>query len=333
MDDRYIDLVYTWCDAADAVWRAKKDATAAACGLSESAQPNAAYRFFANDEIRYSLRSAERCVPWIRRVFFVIDDDISPPAWLRLDHPKLQTVRLSEILPPDRLPCFCSGTIEHHLAYIPGLAERFVYSNDDCMFYRPLRPSFFFARDGYPYFRFGGRHDAVKHAARTNYHENLDRADELIRSRYPRPSADLLEALSRYPHHCIDAYVKSDMMDAYARFRAELEPTFAHPFRSPDKVQRVVYAYDAIARGHGHFRLARFRTEVRRPWYKCLFRPGYADSLSFVREKWRMGPAMLKKWKPGVFCFNDTVGISDADRKWVRGVYEELFPGKSSFEK
>ena len=99
-----IDLVYTWCDAADAKWREKKDATARKYGQAATARGNAACRFESNDEIRYSLRSAEMFVPWVRRVFIVIDDDIAPPAWLRLDHPRLRIVRLSEIMPPEALP-------------------------------------------------------------------------------------------------------------------------------------------------------------------------------------------------------------------------------------
>ena len=142
MDLGPIDLVYTWCDAADDTWRAKKEATAQAFGLTSSSRGNAACRFDGNDEIRYALRSAEKNVPWVRKIFLVIDDDITPPAWLKLDHPRLQVVRLSEIMPPETLPCFCSGTIEHHLARIPGLADRYVYSNDDCMFYCPIGPDF-----------------------------------------------------------------------------------------------------------------------------------------------------------------------------------------------
>ena len=274
-------------------------------------------------------------VPWVRRVFIVIDDDIAPPAWLRLDHPRLRIVRLSEIMPPEALPCFCSGTIEHHIARIPGLAERFVYSNDDCLFYRPLKQSFFFAGDGYPIFRFGGTRSpgAEAHKLNYNYISNMERADALIRAAYPAPGRELAAAMSRYPHHCIDAYLKGDLMETYGRFRAELEPTFSFPFRSPDKVQRCVYAYDAIARGHGHFRLARFRVKEQRAWWKRLLRPGYADSLQFFGDGWKTGPEMLRKWRPGVFCFNDTEAVTDEDRAWLRRTLEALFPVPSSFEK
>ena len=330
-----IDLVYTWCDAADAVWRAKKDAAARAHGLTSSSRGNAACRFDGNDEIRYALRSAEKNVPWVRKVFLVIDDDITPPGWLKLDHPRLRIVRLSEIMPPETLPCFCSGTIEHHLAQIPDLAERYIYSNDDCMFYRPVGPDFFFASDGYPRFRFGGLRNPGPEAREKNYNYicNLEEADRLIRATYPNSKAELALAMARYPHHCIDAYVKTDVLDCHARFLSALAPTFKVPFRTPDKIQRVLYAYDAIARGHGHFRLARFRVQERRAWWKRLLRPGYADSLQFFGEGWRSGPEQLRRWRPGVVCFNDTEATSPDDRKWLRNTFETLFVGASSFEK
>ena len=330
-----IDLVYTWCDAADAVWRAKKDAAAQAHGLTSSSRGNAACRFDGNDEIRYALRSAEKNVPWVRKVFLVIDDDITPPAWLKLDHPRLRIVRLSEIMPPETLPCFCSGTIEHHLAQIPDLAERYIYSNDDCMFYRPVGPDFFFASDGYPRFRFGGLRNPGPEAREKNYNYicNLEEADRLIRATYPNPKAALALAMARYPHHCIDAYVKMDVLDCHARFLSALAPTFKVPFRTPDKIQRVLYAYDAIARGHGHCRIARFRVQGRRAWWKRLLRPGYADSLQFFGEGWRTGLDDLRRWRPGVFCFNDTETVTAADRAWLRRTLEGLFPEPSSFEK
>ena len=327
-----VDLVYTWCDSADEKWNAKRRMAAEAVGLPVDAEANLACRYAANDELRFSLRSAELNVPWVRRVFLVIDDDISPPRWLRLDNPRLQIVRLGEIMPCPAKPCFCSDSIEHRLAFIPDLSERFMYSNDDCMFGRPLAPSFFFARDGFPRFRFDCVRKEPEGGGRT-YWRNLVNSERLVRGQCPDAGKVLGEALSRNPHHCVDAYRKSDVLETYARYRKEIEPMFDYPFRQDGNVQRIVYAYDALARGHGHFRLARFRIQDGRPWYKRLLRPGYADSLSFVREKWKTGPAQLRKWKPGVFCFNDTLGITDADREWVRGVYEELFPGKSSFEK
>ena len=132
----------------------------------------------------------------------------------------------------------------------------------------------------------------------------------------------------------MDAYIRDDLAEAFERYEADITATMDYPFRSPGNVQRVLYLYEALARGRGHYRLARAGTGPGRlQWLRNLVRRPYADSLQFVRAKWRLGPSMLARWKPGLFCFNDTAGITDDDRRWLRGVYESMFPRKSSFEK
>jgi hypothetical protein len=162
----------------------------------------------------------------------------------------------------------------------------------------------------------------------------IENAAGLVREAFGGHCAHELEReFVRYPHHNVDAYAKSDVLDAYERFARASAPMYDYPFRRPEHVQRVLYAYDAIARGHGHFRLAVFRVKERRPWWKRLLRPGYADSLQFFGEGWRDGPAMLRKWRPGLFCFNDTERSSAEDRDWLRKTLSSLFPVPSSFEK
>ena len=45
------------------------------------------------------------------------------------------------------------------------------------------------------------------------------------------------------------------------------------------------------------------------------------------------GVEQLEKWKPGLFCFNDTEVQTAADHERLQGVYERLFPAPSSFER
>ena len=67
-----IDLVYLWVDGNDPAWLAKKNAYLPA---DKRVDPEAAgeCRFVENDELRYSLRSAERYAPWIRRIYILTD--------------------------------------------------------------------------------------------------------------------------------------------------------------------------------------------------------------------------------------------------------------------
>ena len=89
-----------------------------------------AERFRSHDELKYSLRSLERFAPWVRTVHIVTNGQI--PPWLRADHPRIHLVTHAEIFEnPGFLPTFNSFAIEGNLHRIPGLADHFVYFNDD----------------------------------------------------------------------------------------------------------------------------------------------------------------------------------------------------------
>ena len=70
------------------------------------------------------------------------------PAWLALDHPGVTVVPHAEIMPADALPTFNSHAIETSLHHVPGLAEHWLYFNDDFFLGRPLRPEALFSPAG-----------------------------------------------------------------------------------------------------------------------------------------------------------------------------------------
>ena len=96
-----------------------------------------AARFADHDELRFSLRSLEQFAPWINHVWIVTADQ--RPRWLTPDHPWVSVVSHRDIFPdPDALPTFNSHAIEACLHRIPGLAEHFLYLNDDMLLGRPV---------------------------------------------------------------------------------------------------------------------------------------------------------------------------------------------------
>lgn len=144
-----IDVVYTWVDDDDPAWRARYAETLETHqreGLhDESASPA---RFRNRDELRYSLRSLALYAPFVRNVYIVTAGQVAP--WLDLDAPNLRLIPHEEILEPDCLPTFNSHAIESALHRIDGLAEHYLYLNDDFFFGRPCHPSMFFTDDGQP---------------------------------------------------------------------------------------------------------------------------------------------------------------------------------------
>jgi hypothetical protein len=143
-----IDAVYTWVDGNDADWRQRKNRALAANGHEEINQIAANdSRYVSRDELRYSLRSITSFAPWIRQIFLVTDDQV--PAWLDVNHPMIKVVPHREIFGDTGvLPTFNSHAIESRLHRIPGLAEHFLYVNDDMFFGRPLKPTTFFHANG-----------------------------------------------------------------------------------------------------------------------------------------------------------------------------------------
>jgi hypothetical protein len=140
-----VDLVYLWVSGQDPTHREKRNYWLQQYGLPPKVF-NPDVRYVEDDELRYSLRSAEQLVPWVRRVFLVTDGQA--PSWLNRDHPKVQIVDQATIIPnPDWLPTFNSVSIEAHLQNIPGLSEHFLYSNDDFFFGQPCRKEDFFEQD------------------------------------------------------------------------------------------------------------------------------------------------------------------------------------------
>ena len=196
-----IDLVYLWVDGNDPVWLTKKNEFLPA---DRQVDPQVAgeCRYVENDELRYSLRSVEKFAPWIRRVYIVTDDQT--PAWLDTSNPRIRVVSHREIMPAEILPVFNSCTIELFLPRIPGLAEHFLYANDDMFFSRPVDPGFFFDWQGRPIVRL--KVQSLKKHDDDIYCHTILRMQDLVRARYGRWS-------SLAPQPPVDAYRRSDFLE------------------------------------------------------------------------------------------------------------------------
>ncbi len=143
-----IDVVYTWVDGSDPLWQLRKNA---ALGYEAGTELNALAandaRYANREELRYSMRSVTYFAPWVRHIYLVTDDQL--PPWLDVSHPKITWIRHRDIFPDANvLPTFNSHAIEAYLHRIPGLAEHFLYFNDDMFLGCPVVPHTFFHANG-----------------------------------------------------------------------------------------------------------------------------------------------------------------------------------------
>lgn len=139
-----IDIVMTWVDNTDASWQQqfRHYHNARKKLIPSSASPA---RFATHSELKYALRGIERYMPWVRHIYIVVGQE--GPAWLRPNE-RLTLVPHSDIIADRYLPTFNSHVIEAHLHKIPGLAEHYLYFNDDVFPFRSLRKSDFFTANG-----------------------------------------------------------------------------------------------------------------------------------------------------------------------------------------
>lgn len=142
-----VDLVYTWVDSNDPGWLSRHHNILARNGII---RPQDSERFNSKDELRYSLRSVEKYMPWIRHIFIVTDGQT--PKWLNSECDQVSIVDHDVLLRKDAtLPTFNSVAIESCLHKIKGLSEHYIYFNDDIMIGRPMEKTDFYHSSGKPY--------------------------------------------------------------------------------------------------------------------------------------------------------------------------------------
>jgi Stealth protein CR2, conserved region 2 len=263
-----VDFVVLWVEDD----RAHQNARAATSERQESARSlqrfgfdNQTARFRDNDELRACLRSVFWCLPWIRRVHVVVADYQYPDRYVREDPlpegyhgPEICVVDHSSILPAADLPTFNSQAIEAHLHRIPGLAERFIYSNDDFMAGTQLQPSYFF--------------DSSTGAPRYNLDDSFvpDRRKKPSMSKHSMAWVNNSRVLDmmfgptsssrrNYPSHVMVPMLRTSFVEVWndSMMRVLLRRTSSSPFRTSSNIYLIgflvywnIYLHAAQRRSH-----------------------------------------------------------------------------------
>jgi hypothetical protein len=306
-----MDVVYTWVDGDDPLWRAKKERWLGGVG---DIHPHAANtsRFFARDDLRYSLRSVDMYGDFVRTIYLVTDGQV--PAWLDTSHPKLQMVDHREIFDPKQLPTFNSHAIESRLHHIDGLSEQYLYLNDDVFFGRMVTPDVFFHANGLSKFFTSRVH--VDLGAATAADVPVLAAGKNNRSLLEKEFGRFLTSkLKHVPH----SQLRSVLFEMEERFPEQFARTSASRFRHPDDISIAasLHHYYAYLTGRA------VPGEIRYT-YTDLADPDTPRRLA----------RLLANRPFDVFCLNDTdmesVGSDGPDHS--HDFLDRYFPLKSSFE-
>jgi hypothetical protein len=310
-----IDAVYTWVDGDDPDWLRRKNAALAALGHREiNTIATNQSRFISRDELRYSLRSVAAFAPWIRHIYLVTDDQI--PPWLDAGAPGLTVVSHRELFDGTGvLPTFNSHAIESRLHRIPGLAEHFIYLNDDMFFGRPVLPTAFFHANGIAKFFLStaqleagpaGLHDAPVTAAGKN---NRRRIEE-------RFGRGITQKMQHVPY----ALRRSVLEEIEESLPDEVRQTACHQFRHPDDL-----AIPSSLEHYWAYLTQRAVPGTIKYTYADLAHPSTPVQLAFL----------LSKRHCDVFCLNDTDSAEVALAEQAAMMADFLphyFPFRSPYE-
>ena len=187
-------------------------------------------------------------MPWTRKIFLVVSNAEQVPQCA--NDTRVEVVLHEQIIPKKHLPTFNSCTIELYLHKIPGLAEHFIYVNDDMSLLHYANKSLFFDGDGLPINDFHFR-QLKKQRERLGslypiYRNSFRIAMQAAGARFYRD-----RKTSIVPRHYPKPMLKSACEDLWQRKSEELDAS-ATPFRSEKSASNYMFCEYMLLAGYTH---------------------------------------------------------------------------------
>jgi hypothetical protein len=142
-----VDIVFTWVDGSDPKHIEARQRFLVNNERSKHKRSTHVCRWRDSGEIEQAIQSIKLYAPWVRNIYIVTGLGQRPkiPHYDKIkyiDHVDIFGTNASA------LPVFNSHAIEANLCHIQGLAERFIYFNDDMFLGAPLRKEQCFNKNG-----------------------------------------------------------------------------------------------------------------------------------------------------------------------------------------
>ncbi len=327
-----IDFVITWVNMNDAEWKAEFSKYAHKTVNEKNSVSEARFRDYGF--LKYWFRGVEKFAPWVRQIHFISNGQ--KPEWLNADNPKLHLVKHKDYIPLEFLPTFNSVVIERYLHRIQGLAEHFVYFNDDFYLINHLSTERFF-QNGLPCdiatflynpswsqwyrriknnLRIINRYFDKKEVMKRDHDKWFDKSygSKAIWNYLLKPYDKFITL--RTPHNA-QPYLKTTFEEVWSKAEDELTATSANRFRASSD----------------------YTPELFRMWQICKgnFEPynTYQDTKMFpLMIKSRQAIKAIREQSYSLVCLNDNVHIRHYTQvmEEIRNAFQLILPEKSSFE-
>lgn len=327
-----IDFIVTWVNMDDPQWKEEFAKYSVKKENEKNGISDARFRDYGF--LKYWFRGIEKFTPWVRKIHFVTSGQ--KPEWLDENNPKINLVSHKDFIPGEFLPTYNSVVIERYMHKIPGLADHFVYFNDDFFIIRETAPERFF-RNGLPcdiatflynpswsqwYKRIKNnltiinRHFDKKEVMERDHDKWFDKSyGSRARWNYLLRSYDKFITL-RTPHNA-QPYLKSTFEEVWEVAGKELTETSSNRFRAVTDYTPELFRTWQICRGNFH------------PYNT------YADTKMFpLMIKPKQAVRAIREQSYSLICLNDNIHIRNYDQVMseIRDAFESILPDKSSFE-
>ena len=338
--DSAIDFVVLWVDGDDPEWQEEFFNAKGLKGDSRICR----YRDW--DNLQYMFRAFEKFTPWVNKIHFVTYGHL--PKWLNIDHPKLNIVNHEDIIDSENLPVFNSRAIEVNIHKIEGLAEKFVYFNDDMFILKPLSTTAFFKK-GLPVCTamldvvHEGKtaHAVMNNIEVINKHFNaktstsgrkramvLQHPKKWLNPRYGSKMFYTL-ALLLWPkhtgfktYHLAYPYLKSTFIEVWENEEKLLNQVSASKFRKSSDINQYLFRYWQMVKG----------TFIAESYKRSFKKRKYMEVQNRKRAEFASRRIASKQYE--MLCVNDDVTDEDFDycKNVINEALHSIMPEKSSFE-
>lgn len=327
-----IDFVITWVDMNDPKWQAKFARYSNNKNNSKNGVSKA--RFRDNGFLKYWFRGVEKFAPWVRKIHFVTDGQ--KPEWLDENNPKINLVNHEDFIPLQFLPTYNSVVIERYLHKIPGLAEHFVYFNDDFYIINTIEEKRFF-QNGLPcdiavfhynpswsqwYKRIKNNTKIInryfnKKEVMARYHDKWFDKSYGLKARWNYLLKFYGKFITLRTPHNAQPYLKSTFDDVWAAAGKELTETSSNRFRALSDYTPELFRMWQICEGH----FMPYNTYKDTKMFPLMIRPKQA-----VKAIYQQSYSLI--------CLNDNVHIRNYDLviNNLKEAFQHILPEKSSFE-